>query len=116
MLAPYLILLALALATQASAQDDNEFSITSAPFNLVVLSDDPILNGDTLSACHTEVAGESLCLSHSETEPYEPAVLYHNTTIDAITNVRLRVVYPHFLSLPNANEIDNSMYYQEWGT
>jgi hypothetical protein len=85
MFVPYLILLSLAL--QAFAQDENEFNITSAPFSLVVLSDDPILNGDTLSACHTGVTTESLCLSHSETGPYEPAILYHNRTIDSITNV-----------------------------
>jgi hypothetical protein len=100
MLAPYLIL--LALATQAYAQDDNEFNITSAPFNLVVLSDDAILNGDTLSACYTGVTTESLCLSHSGTGPYEPAMLYHNRTIDAITNVRLITSYqlPNFYTPP----------------
>jgi hypothetical protein len=45
-----LVPILLALATLTSAQD---YSITSAPFNLVILSDGPKLNNDTLSACHT---------------------------------------------------------------
>jgi hypothetical protein len=88
MFALYLILLTLANLSHAQ-----NYNISSAPFNLFVLSDDPVLDGDTLSACHTGVATESLCLSHSETGPYNPAVLYHNMTIDAIPNVRLLTVY-----------------------
>lgn len=73
--------LLLAAATSASAQDYNE---TSAPFHLIVTSEDGCIN-DTLSACHTGAALESLCRSNSNTtskpQPINPAVFNFNTSI-----------------------------------
>ncbi|KAF2659950.1 hypothetical protein K491DRAFT_549848, partial [Lophiostoma macrostomum CBS 122681] len=53
--------LAFALTASVSAQFDNQ----SAPFHLVLISDDSSVDGDTLSACHAGAGIESLCLSHS---------------------------------------------------
>ncbi|OAL52266.1 hypothetical protein IQ07DRAFT_505570 [Pyrenochaeta sp. DS3sAY3a] len=72
--------LSLAVAATATAQ---YYNITSAPFNLVVTSSDGSIN-DTLSACHTGAALESLCLSNSKTvskpNPVAPAVFRFNTS------------------------------------
>ena len=73
--------LLLAAATGTSAQNYNE---TSAPFHLIVTSEDGSIN-DTLSACHTGAALESLCLSYSNTtskpNPSNPAAFNFNTSI-----------------------------------
>lgn len=73
--------LPLAVASVTSAQ---YYNITSAPFYLVVTSDDGSIN-DTLTACHTGAALESLCLSNSKTlskpNPSSPAVFNFNTSI-----------------------------------
>jgi hypothetical protein len=82
--APFLVVLALAALAYTQSYD---YNISSSPLNLVVSSDDLKLDGDTLSACHTGVMTEFLCLSHSDNGELEPAVLYHNRTMDAITNV-----------------------------
>jgi hypothetical protein len=50
------------LVAAASAQ----YNITSKPFQLVLTSEDGSIN-DTVSACHTGAALESLCLSNSNT-------------------------------------------------
>lgn len=74
-------LLVLSAIAAASAQYYNE---TSAPFYLVVASTNGSIN-DTLSACHTGAALESLCLSNSETQskpnPIQPSVFNFNTSV-----------------------------------
>jgi hypothetical protein len=52
------ILIALGVST-AAAQYTNQ----SAPFNLILLSQNSTLNGSALSACHEGAAIEGLCLS-----------------------------------------------------
>jgi hypothetical protein len=83
------ILLSLAAATIASAQDCSQvsepyYNITSKPFHLVVQSDDGKVN-DTLSACHVGAALESLCLSNAKTgsssSPIPAAEFYFNTSV-----------------------------------
>ncbi|KAF1944777.1 hypothetical protein EJ02DRAFT_78274 [Clathrospora elynae] len=73
------VVLLLAAAAFTSA----EFNETSAPFHLVVTSDDGCIN-DTLSACHTGAALESLCRSNaytnSDSTPLDPATFYFNTS------------------------------------
>ncbi|KAF1845437.1 uncharacterized protein K460DRAFT_366317 [Cucurbitaria berberidis CBS 394.84] len=75
--------LILSLIAATSAQYYNE---TSAPFKLVVTSKDGSIN-DTLSACHTGAALESLCLSRSNTtskpNPSNPASFHFNTSVYA---------------------------------
>jgi hypothetical protein len=77
--------LALALTASVSAQYDNQ----SAPFNLVVISDDSSVDGDTLAACHTGAAIESLCLSNSNStskpSPIDAALFQFNTSDSVIT-------------------------------
>lgn len=72
--------IALLCAALTSAQDDTQ----SAPFNLILVSDDPSVDGDTLSACHVGAAIESLCLSNktsgSNPNPIAPETFYYNTT------------------------------------
>lgn len=48
----------------ASAQEEPYYNITTAPFYLVVTSEDGGVN-DTISACHVGAAIESLCLSNA---------------------------------------------------
>ncbi|EUC43840.1 hypothetical protein COCMIDRAFT_38275 [Bipolaris oryzae ATCC 44560] len=83
------ILLSLAVAAIASAQDCSQasepfYNITSKPFHLVVQSEDGKVN-DTLSACHVGAALESLCLSNgnfgSSPTPIPGAEFYFNTSI-----------------------------------
>ncbi|KAF1950961.1 hypothetical protein CC80DRAFT_528684 [Byssothecium circinans] len=75
----------LAFAALSKAQYVNQ----SAPFNLYLTSDDPSVNGSTLSACHVGAAIESLCVSDSNStskpDPIPPSTFYFNTseTIDA---------------------------------
>jgi hypothetical protein len=72
--------IALGLATSTSAQYLNQ----SEPFNLVLVSENATVNGDTLSSCHTGAAIESLCLSNSNStskpEPIPAAVFTFNTS------------------------------------
>ncbi|KAJ4295350.1 hypothetical protein N0V90_007362 [Kalmusia sp. IMI 367209] len=72
--------LALALAASTTAQYD----IQSKPFRLVLSSRDDKVNGQTLSACHTGAAIESLCLSNSSStskpDPIAAATFRFNTS------------------------------------
>ncbi|KAF2866945.1 hypothetical protein BDV95DRAFT_443246, partial [Massariosphaeria phaeospora] len=74
----------LAFAASTTAQ---YWNISSKPFNLVLVSDDASVNGETLSACHTGAAIESLCLSNStstsKSEPISAAVFTFNTSVYA---------------------------------
>ena len=77
--------LALTLAASTTAQYYNQ----SKPFHLVVVSKNQTINGDTLSACHTGAAIESLCLSNSisvsKPNPIAPATFYFNTSDSVVT-------------------------------
>ncbi|OAG12387.1 uncharacterized protein CC84DRAFT_1075619, partial [Paraphaeosphaeria sporulosa] len=70
----------LALSTLTSAQYDVE----SKSFRLVLSSKDTQVNGQTLSACHTGAAIESLCLSGtpstSKPDPIAAATFRFNTS------------------------------------
>jgi hypothetical protein len=72
---------ALAFAALTNAQ---YYVNQSAPFHLVLISDDDAVNGSTLSACHTGAAIESLCLSNgnstSSPTPIPAATFYFNTS------------------------------------
>ncbi|KAF3006767.1 hypothetical protein E8E13_010089 [Curvularia kusanoi] len=73
----------------AAAHAQLFYNETSAPFNLVLTSDNSTINGTTLSACHTGAALESLCLSQgggvSNPNPL-PAVQFNfNTSTDPFT-------------------------------
>lgn len=76
----------LLAAAAANAQFYNE---TSKPFNLVLASEDPTINGSTISACHTGAALESLCLSNigsiSKPDLIAPASFNFNTSTDPYT-------------------------------
>ncbi|KZM24312.1 uncharacterized protein EKO05_0005637 [Ascochyta rabiei] len=76
----------LALAAATNAQFYNE---TSRPFNLVLTSDNTTINGQTLSACHTGAALESLCVSGigsvSKPNPIAPTTFNFNTSTDPFT-------------------------------
>lgn len=85
-------ILAFALAASTSAQYLNQ----SKPFHLVLVSKNNTINGDTLSACHTGAAIESLCLSNSNStskpSPIAPAVFTFNTSDSVfVPNVTLGV-------------------------
>ena len=73
---------ALGLATLGSAQYDTE----SKPFRLVLVSKNHTINGQTLSACHSGAAIESLCLSKlpstSKPDPIAAATFRFNTSAD----------------------------------
>lgn len=77
--------LSLALTTSVTAQFYNE----SAAFQLVLISDDPSVNGDTLSACHSGAAIEALCLSNSNTtskpDPIPAATFHFNFSDSVVT-------------------------------
>jgi hypothetical protein len=72
-----------ALVAAANAQD-SYYNITSKPFQLVLYSPDGSYK-DTLSACHTGAALESLCLSNSNTtskpDPTPYSTFNFNTSI-----------------------------------
>lgn len=74
-----------ALTTFVSAQYDNQ----SAPFHLVLVSEDKKIDGDTLSTCHEGAAIESLCLSNSITgskpNPFPAEVFTFNTSDQVVT-------------------------------
>lgn len=76
---------AVILAGLSTAQYTNE----SAPFHLVLISDNATVDGDTLSACHVGAAIESLCLSNgsstSKPNPIAPAVFHFNTSDQVVT-------------------------------
>ncbi|CAN9299865.1 unnamed protein product [Alternaria alternata] len=78
------IALTLAAAAMASAQEEPYYNITTAPFYLVVTSEDGGVN-DTISACHVGAAIESLCLSNAGAgdapEPLAGAEFQFNTSI-----------------------------------
>ncbi|KAF2704595.1 hypothetical protein K504DRAFT_461356 [Pleomassaria siparia CBS 279.74] len=103
--------LALALAASTSAQYYNQ----SKPFHLVVVSENKTIDGDTLSACHTGAAIESLCLSKqpssSKPTPITPATFYFNTSNSAITPNDTRgvtgiVTYVLRTNLPTPESLD----------
>ncbi|KAI4951719.1 hypothetical protein J4E86_007135 [Alternaria arbusti] len=85
------ILLAFAALTHADADCEYDcepiYTVQSDPFNLVLISEDPSLNGKTLSACHAGAAVFTLCPTLSEEGAQYPVVLTHNTTDTAITNI-----------------------------
>lgn len=72
--------LSLFLAASAVAQFDKQ----SAPFHLVIVSDNKTVDGDTLSSCHEGAAIESLCLSNSNSnskpQPAPPGIYTFNTS------------------------------------
>ncbi|KAF2116093.1 hypothetical protein BDV96DRAFT_645439 [Lophiotrema nucula] len=72
--------LALALAASTSAQDYNQ----SAPFNLVIVSENKTVDGDYLASCHSGAGIESLCLTNqpstSKPDPTPASVYQFNTT------------------------------------
>ncbi|KAI4624567.1 hypothetical protein J4E83_004242 [Alternaria metachromatica] len=84
------ILLAFAALTHADADCEYDcepiYTIQSDPFNLVLISEDPSLDGKTLSACHAGAAVFTLCPTLSEEGAQYPVILTHNTTDTAITN------------------------------
>lgn len=65
----------LAIATSTTLA---QFTVQSAPFNLVVLSQNETYNGSTLLACHEGAAIEGLCLS--TTLPGSTAVPFNFNT------------------------------------
>src|SRR5437763_14644070 len=75
----------LTLASLTTAQFNNQ----SAPFHLILESDDPAVDGDTLSTCHEGAAIESLCLSNgtstSKPNPIAPAIFRFNTSDQVVT-------------------------------
>lgn len=77
--------LVLALTTFVKAQFNNQ----SAPFQLVLVSDDKKIDGETLSTCHEGAAIESLCLSNSITvskpSPIPADVFTFNTSEQVVT-------------------------------
>lgn len=74
-------------ASSASAQYLNE----SAPFQLVILSDNSTINGSTLNPCHEGAAIEGLCLgaqlSSTATGPYN----FNSSTYPATANTTIGV-------------------------
>lgn len=77
--------LALTLAALTTAQFNNQ----SAPFNLVLASENKTIDGQYLAACHEGAAIEGLCLAGipSPSKPGEiaPATFNFNTSDQAVT-------------------------------
>lgn len=110
--------LSLAAAIVATAQDSEPYyNITSKPFQLVVSSEDGKIQ-DTLSACHTGAALESLCLSNSNTtskpNPGDASVFNFNTSIYSQApepNFGVPGILTWFLTSANIGSIPSSVYF-----
>lgn len=73
---------ALALAASlASAQDFN----TSAPFTLIISSDDGDVDGQLLGACHAGAAIEELCMAGTDDTATSYNTFTHNTSDSSST-------------------------------
>jgi hypothetical protein len=108
----------IALATAASAQDPY-YNITSKPFQLVLTSADGSIS-DTVSACHTGAALESLCLSNSNSTSKPDPTTYDtfnfNTSIysQAPTNhtdLGVPGILTWFLPASNIGPVPSSVYF-----
>jgi hypothetical protein len=106
------------LIAAASAQD-LFYNITSKPFQLVLTSEDGT-NNDTVSACHTGAALESLCLSNSNTtskpNPTPYSTFNFNTSIYAqapSNDVSLGVpgILTWFLPVSNIGPVPSAAYF-----
>lgn len=107
-----------ALVGAASAQE-SFYNITSKPFQLVLTSADGSIN-DTVSACHTGAALESLCVSHSNStskpDPTPYSTFNFNTSIysQAPTNhtdLGLPGILTWFLPVSNIGPVPSSVYF-----
>jgi hypothetical protein len=105
-----------ALIATASAQ---YYNVSSAGFQLVLDSHDGTIN-DTVSACHTGAALESLCLSNSNTTskpnptPYD--TFYFNTTSNPYvpvnhTELGAQGILTWFLPVSNYGPVPSSVYF-----
>jgi hypothetical protein len=108
----------VALITAASAQEPY-YNITSKPFQLVLTSADGGVN-DTVSACHTGAALESLCLSNSNTTskpnptPYDTFNFNTSSYSQApVNNTSLGVpgILTWFLPASNIGSIPSSVFF-----
>jgi hypothetical protein len=83
---PTLATTALLLAGTTTAQF---YNVTSAPFHLVLSSNNKTIDGQSLAACHTGAAIESLCLTSGGTpsspRPLTPVAFNFNTSAEAVT-------------------------------
>lgn len=107
--------LCLAAATIVAAQD--YYNITSRPFNLVITSKNGTIN-DTLGACHTGAALESLCLSNSNTTSKpnsSPAAVFNfNTSIYSqapAPSLGVPGILTWSLQTANIGNISSSVYF-----
>jgi hypothetical protein len=71
---------ALLLATATTAQYTNQ----SAPFHLIVLSENSTVNGSTLFACHEGAAIEGLCLGSKEIVDTTTVYNFNTTTNEGL--------------------------------
>ncbi|KAH8730855.1 hypothetical protein GQ44DRAFT_699981 [Phaeosphaeriaceae sp. PMI808] len=113
----YLLLiptLAVATSTQESF-----YNITSKPFKLAVASSDGSIS-DTLSACHTGAAYESLCLSNSNStskpNPLTYSIFNFNNSIYSQapaghTELGVPGILTWFLETGNAGFIPSSVFF-----
>lgn len=102
-----------ALLASASAQ---YYNISSNPFQIVLTSDNGCIN-DTVSACHTGAAIESLCLSNSNTTSKRSPIPYStfgfNTSVYSQpsndTNLGTPGIVTWSLPTSNAGNISSSL-------
>jgi hypothetical protein len=107
---------AAALIAVANAQF---YNITSKPFQLRLTSEDGTID-DTVSACHTGAALESLCLSNSNTtskpNPTEYDTFNFNTTITSQppvnhTDLGAEGILTWTLPVTNLGPVPSSVYF-----
>jgi hypothetical protein len=103
----------------AAASAQGFYNITSKPFQLLLTSEDGTIN-DTISACHTGAALESLCLSNSNTtskpEPTQYSTFNFNSSVYAQAppnDIALGVpgILTWFLPVGNIGPVPSSVYF-----
>jgi hypothetical protein len=111
--------LAIASLIAAASAQESFYNITSKPFQLLLTSEDGTIN-DTVTACHTGAAIESLCLSNSNTtskpNPTEYSTFNFNSSIYAqapSNDVSLGVpgILTWFLPVSNYGPVPSSLYF-----
>jgi hypothetical protein len=106
-------LAALLLAGTTTAQF---YNITSAPFHLTLSSKNNTIDGQSLAACHTGAAIESLCLTSGGTpsspHPLTPVAFHFNTSSESFTpNASLGTPGILTYNLPSKPEIPSAVQF-----
>lgn len=110
---------AASIAAFIAAASAQYYNVSSAGFQLVLESQDGSIN-DTVSACHTGAALESLCLANSNStskpDPTAYDTFYFNTTSNPYVPVNHTELGPQgiltwFLSVSNYGPVPSSVFF-----